>query len=66
LTEYLDWRWCLYVNVAIAVGALVVGNAVLPAAPVLARAPVDLGSGVLITAGLAAVVYGCCQPVAHG
>ena len=21
LTQYLDWRWCLYVNVAIAVGA---------------------------------------------
>jgi EmrB/QacA subfamily drug resistance transporter len=68
LTQYLDWRWCLYVNVAVAVGALIAGLSVLPNAPVQARAraAIDVISGVTITAGLAAVVFGCSQAVLHG
>ena len=66
LTDYLDWRWCLYVNVAIAVGALVAGLTVLPRTAAHARAAIDVMSGVLITAGLAAVVFGCSQAVLHG
>jgi len=66
LTDYLDWRWCLYVNVAIAVGALVAGLTVLPRTAAQARAAIDVMSGVLITAGLAAVVFGCSQAVLHG
>src|ERR1700722_1886347 len=30
LTEYLQWRWCLFVNVPIAIGALIGANRVLP------------------------------------
>jgi EmrB/QacA subfamily drug resistance transporter len=66
LTGYLDWRWCLYVNVAIAAAALVVGRAVLPTPAVFARAPIDLVGGALITGGLAAVVYGCSQAAQDG
>jgi EmrB/QacA subfamily drug resistance transporter len=66
LTQYLDWRWCLYVNVAIAGGALVAGRVVLPSAPARAPAAIDVISSVLITAGLAAVVFGCSQAVPHG
>jgi len=68
LTQYLEWRWCLYVNVAIAVGALLAGLSVLPDPPVQARAraAIDVISGVTITAGLAAVVFGCSQAVLHG
>src|SRR5215475_4071063 len=32
LTEYLDWRWCLYVNVPVAIITLGAGLRVLPAA----------------------------------
>ena len=66
LTEYLDWRWCLYVNVAIAACAFVAGRAVLPSPPVGPSARIDLISGALITSGLAAIVYGCSQAVPHG
>jgi EmrB/QacA subfamily drug resistance transporter len=66
LTEYLQWRWCLYVNVAIAVVAVLAGRAVLPDPPTTVRAGVDVISGVLITAGLAAIVFGCSQAVPHG
>jgi EmrB/QacA subfamily drug resistance transporter len=58
LTEYLSWRWCLYVNVVLAV------IAVLGAVRLLARQPRDPGvridwpGTVLVVAGLVAVVYG--------
>lgn len=31
LTEYLEWRWCLYVNVPIAIGTMIAARRVLPA-----------------------------------
>jgi EmrB/QacA subfamily drug resistance transporter len=66
LTEYLQWRWCLYVNVVIAVGAFVAGRAVLPDPPAFGRASIDVVAGVLSTGGLAAIVFGCSQAVPHG
>jgi EmrB/QacA subfamily drug resistance transporter len=66
LTEYLQWRWCLYVNVAIAALALLAGRAVLPNPVSHARGELDLVSGALITGGLAGVVLGCSQAVPHG
>ena len=58
LTEHLNWRWTLYVNLAIAaitlVGALVFIERDVPAK----RQPIDtLGTG-LVTAGLFGVVFG--------
>src|SRR4051812_15945007 len=58
LSEYAGWRWCLWVNVVICVGAVVAGRAVLPAVRPGAE-PIDAGSAVLATGGLAAVVLGC-------
>jgi EmrB/QacA subfamily drug resistance transporter len=66
LTEYLDWRWCLYVNVVIAGGALVAGRAVLLSVPTHGPAGIDVVSGILGTGGLAAIVLGCSQAVPHG
>jgi EmrB/QacA subfamily drug resistance transporter len=66
LTQYLDWRWCLYVNVAIAAVALVAGLSVLPNPPAQVKAAIDVISGLTITAGLALVVLGCSQAVAGG
>jgi EmrB/QacA subfamily drug resistance transporter len=65
LTEYLGWRWCLYVNVAMAAAVVLVGSRTLPrdaGHPV----PVDLVSGVLATAGLTGLVLACSEVAAAG
>jgi EmrB/QacA subfamily drug resistance transporter len=66
LTEYLDWRWCLFVNVGIAAALLGVGRMVLPDPPRFGAAGVDVPSAVLATGGLAAVVFGCSRAAADG
>jgi EmrB/QacA subfamily drug resistance transporter len=65
LTEYAGWRWCLYVNVAVAAVVIAIGRRVLPdddGYPV----PVDVVSGVLATAGLAGLVLGASEAASHG
>lgn len=66
LTEYLDWRWCLFVNVAVAVGILVVGRTVLPDPPRHAGAGIDAISAALATGGLGAIVFGASQAASRG
>jgi EmrB/QacA subfamily drug resistance transporter len=66
LTDYLDWRWCLFVNVAIAGVVLTVGRFVLPDPPRFGSAGLDATSAVLATGGLAALVFGCSQAAAGG
>jgi EmrB/QacA subfamily drug resistance transporter len=59
LTEYASWRWCLYVNVPIAVVGVVGAMAYLTASPRPATRPrVDVPGVVTATAGLVAIVYG--------
>ncbi len=58
LTEYAGWRWCLYINVPIALLA-VAGTALVPRdRPVRGGARLDVPGAVLSVAGFAAVVYG--------
>ena len=59
LTQYLSWRWSLYVNVPIALAAAVGGWITLPGSQPLARPKFDLPGTVLATAGLVALVYAC-------
>lgn len=67
LTQYLAWRWCLYVNVPIALAAAIGGSVVLPAVPRSGhRAPLDLISAALATSSLVALVYGCTRAVTDG
>ncbi|MFE6777425.1 MFS transporter [Streptomyces sp. NPDC057702] len=67
LTEYLTWRWCLYVNVPIAIGALF-GWYALPADTPTGgkRARFDIPGVLLAVAGLVAVVYGCSEAESDG
>ncbi|MBB5935927.1 MFS transporter [Streptomyces zagrosensis] len=67
LTEYLDWRWCLYVNVPIAIAA-VFGWYVLPADARTSadRAQFDIPGVLLAVSGLVAVVYGCSEAESDG
>jgi EmrB/QacA subfamily drug resistance transporter len=66
LTQYLDWRWCLFVNVPIAAFALLAGRRVVPAAPGQASRRIDTLGAILITAGLVLVVYGLSSAASNG
>lgn len=66
LTESLDWRWCLFVNVLIATGVLVAGRQALPDPPRYPSADLDVVSATLVTGGLATIVFGCGHAARHG
>jgi EmrB/QacA subfamily drug resistance transporter len=66
LTEYLSWRWCLYVNVIIAVVAVAGARALLdPQAPD-GRAQLDLPGVVSVAGAMFCVVYGLSNAATHG
>ncbi|MBO8187644.1 MFS transporter [Streptomyces spirodelae] len=66
LTEYLDWRWCLYVNVPIAVIAAA-GWYVLPRDVRDGDRPrLDLPGVLFAVTGLVALVYGCSEAESDG
>src|ERR1700742_3687827 len=58
LTQYLSWRWCLYVNVVLAVIAVAGAVRLLAAHPPDPNVHIDWPGTVLVVAGLVAVVYG--------
>src|SRR5690348_3946003 len=58
LTEYLSWRWCLYVNVILAVIAGAGAVRLLPADRRDPGVRIDWPGTVLVAGGLVAVVYG--------
>jgi EmrB/QacA subfamily drug resistance transporter len=58
LTQTLSWRWCLYVNLLIAVPAAILALRLLVNQGDPARPKIDLPGVLTATAGLFAVVYG--------
>src|SRR6266702_3118662 len=58
LTEYLSWRWCLYVNVILAAIAVAGAVRLLASQPRDPDVRIDWPGTVLAVAGLVAVVYG--------
>ncbi|MFG2140304.1 MFS transporter [Streptomyces sp. NPDC048650] len=66
LTEYLDWRWCLYVNVPVAVIALVGAMIFLHDRPDRGGARLDVPGVLLGCGGLVAIVYGCSEAQPRG
>src|SRR6266576_3507195 len=58
LTEYLSWRWCLYVNVVLAAIAVAGAVRLLASQPRDPGVRIDWPGTVLSVAGLVAVVYG--------
>lgn len=58
LTEYLDWRWCLYVNLLFAAVAFLGGLRLLrPGAPA-DRPELDIPGTLIVSTGLFCIVYG--------
>src|SRR5215470_17048544 len=66
LTEYLSWRWCLYVNVALAVVAVAGAVRLLADHPRDPGVRIDWPGTVLVVAGLVAVVYGLSEAETKG
>jgi EmrB/QacA subfamily drug resistance transporter len=58
LTEYLDWRWVMYVNVVIAVVALAGGFVLLKRVTAARTARLDLVGTALAAVGLFCLVFG--------
>ena len=66
LTEYLNWRWCLYVNVPVAVVAVIGALLLLHDRPGHAGARLDVPGVILGCGGLVALVYGFSEAQPRG
>jgi EmrB/QacA subfamily drug resistance transporter len=66
LTEYLDWRWCFYVNVPVALVAGTGAYMVLTETRAPGRARFDLPGLALATSGLFAIVYALSEAESKG
>jgi EmrB/QacA subfamily drug resistance transporter len=66
LTEWLSWRWCLYVNVPIALLAVIGALSLLKDRAGTKGAHLDIPGVILGCGGLVAIVYGFSQAEAAG
>jgi EmrB/QacA subfamily drug resistance transporter len=58
LTEYTSWRWCLFINVPIAIIAFLAGNVLINESRSESATSYDIPGAILGTGGLVALVYG--------
>jgi len=65
LTEYLSWRWCLYINLVFAVVGITGGALLLKRQPSGPRPRLDLPGTVSVCAALFCLVYGFSNADAH-
>lgn len=66
LTQSVSWRWCLYVNVIIAVIALIGAVIWLPAGKQPKRERLDIAGTVTVILGLVGLVYGLGNAASKG
>jgi MFS family permease len=66
LTQYLSWRWCMYVNVLFAAAAVVGALVYMTEAKSPTPPRIDLRGTVLAALGLFGVVFGFAQAESHG
>jgi EmrB/QacA subfamily drug resistance transporter len=66
LTQYLDWRWCLYVNLPIAVVVTLGAVSAIPNRPGHPGVRLDVPGALLGCGGLVALVYGLGEAGAEG
>ncbi|WP_242904747.1 DHA2 family efflux MFS transporter permease subunit [Actinomadura terrae] len=67
LTDYLDWRWVLLINVPVGIAVAVIALLWLHDEPSDGPRPrLDLPGAVLVTAGVGALAFGIGQTESHG
>jgi EmrB/QacA subfamily drug resistance transporter len=66
LTEYLSWRWCLYVNVVFSVIAVAAAVRLLSRDRPDPNVHLDTPGTVLVVAGLVGIVYGLSEAATKG
>jgi EmrB/QacA subfamily drug resistance transporter len=66
LTEYASWRWCLFINVPIAIVAFVAGTILVTESKSGGGSSYDIAGAILGTAGLVALVYGFTEAAKNG
>jgi EmrB/QacA subfamily drug resistance transporter len=66
LTEYLSWRWCLYINVVFSVAAVTAAVRLLRNQRRDTGVRLDVPGTVLVVAGLICVVYGLSRAETDG
>jgi EmrB/QacA subfamily drug resistance transporter len=65
LTEYLSWRWCLYVNLFFAAAAVIGGSILLQHHPRTHRPRLDIPGALAVSAGMFCIVYGFSNAATH-
>jgi len=65
LTEFLSWRWCLYVNLLFAGVAFVGGALLLQRQPSPVKPKLDMPGVLLVSSALFCLVYGCSNAASH-
>jgi EmrB/QacA subfamily drug resistance transporter len=65
LTEYLSWRWCLYVNLIFAAVAFIGGALLLKRQPSPVKPRLDVPGVVLVSSGVFCLVYGFSNAATH-
>src|SRR3712207_2490023 len=58
LTEYASWRWCLLVNIPIALVALALAVPIVPESKAHGDTTYDVPGAIVVTLGLTSLVYG--------
>ena len=66
LTEYFSWRWCLFVNVPIAIVAAVLAVPYVKESKATGAARYDVAGAITATLGLVALVYAFTKAAPHG
>src|SRR4051812_42556208 len=67
LTEYMDWRWTMFVNLLLAIPAALAAMRLLPRDAVRTNRPrIDLAGTLTASAGLFALVFGFSNAESHG
>jgi EmrB/QacA subfamily drug resistance transporter len=65
LTEYLSWRWTLYINLVFAGLAFVGASMLLQRQPSQVKPKLDIAGVVLVSSGLFCLVYGFSNAATH-